>query len=196
MFQKNNSIKGLIIISLYIFLIALSKFIPHQENFSAITGLVIFGGFMFGKKKDFFIITIAALFIIDIIYNNFIHPESFPERKGFILFADYMIWVYVSYILIILLSSRVLRRFSYFKLLFTALGGSVLFYLITNFAWVYSYSLYTKDLAGVVESYLAAWPFFRTSLVSNVMFSFLIFGMYDLVINRYLIKSSVFSISK
>ncbi|MBK7094361.1 MAG: hypothetical protein IPH57_04605 [Saprospiraceae bacterium] len=188
--------KGILIISLYIFLIALSKIIPHQENYSAITGLVIFGGFMFGKKKDFFLITLVAIFVVDVIFNNFIHPEYFPERTGFILFEDYMIWVYLSYVLIIVLSSRFLKKFSYLKLLFTSLGSSIIFFLITNFAWLYSTQLYPRDFNGLLMSYAAALPFFRTSLISDLFFGFLIFGVYDFIIKRYFIRSSVFSLSK
>lgn len=196
MFKNYNTLKGILIISLYIFLIALSKIIPHQENYSAITGLVIFGGFMFGKKKDFFLITLVAIFVVDVIFNNFIHPEYFPERTGFILFEDYMIWVYLSYVLIIVLSSRFLKKFSYLKLLFTSLGSSIIFFLITNFAWLYSTQLYPRDFNGLLMSYAAALPFFRTSLISDLFFGFLIFGVYDFIIKRYFIRSSVFSLSK
>lgn len=196
MVNKNNKAKGILIISLYIFLIALSKIIPHQENYSALTGLVIFGGFMFGKKRDFFFITLAALFIVDVIFNNYIHREYFPEKTGFILFDDYMIWVYLSYLLIILMSSRILNKFNYLRLLFTTLGSSIVFFLITNFSWLYSTQLYSRDFNGLIQSYIAALPFFRTSLISDLFFSFLIFGVYDLFLSRYFLKSTVYSINK
>jgi hypothetical protein len=194
--KDKNTLKGFIIISIYILVIALSKLIPHTENFSAITGMVIFGGFMFGRQKNFFLITIVALFFTDFIFNNYVHPEYFPHRTGLVFFSGYMIWVYLSYALIILLASFFLRKFSYLKLFSTAIAGSIVFYLITNFAWLYPATLYSRDFAGIIQSYAAALPFFRTSLVSDVLFSFLIFGVYDLVVNRYFIKSSVFSVSK
>jgi hypothetical protein len=196
MFKNNNTLKGVLLISLYIFLVALSKIIPHQENYSAITALVIFGGFMFGKKKDFFVITLLAIFVVDVIFNNYIHPEYFPKRTGFVLFEDYMIWVYLSYVLIIVLSSKFLKKFNYLKLLFTTLGSSIIFFLITNFAWLYSTQLYSRDFNGLLLSYTAALPFFRTSLISDLLFGFLIFGVYDLIIKRYFLSSSVFPISK
>jgi hypothetical protein len=174
----------------------LSKIIPHGENYSAIGGLVIFGGFMFGRKRNFLIITVLSLYIVDFFFNNFIHPEYFPNKSGLIFFDDYMIWVYLSYLLIILLSSVSLKKFSYLKLMFTSLGGSILFFLITNFAWLYTTpQLYPRDFSGLIASYTAALPFFRGSLISDLVFSFLIFGVYDLVINRYLIKSSFYSLS-
>ena len=174
----------------------MSKFIPHTENFSAVTGMVIFGGFMFGRQKSFFIITILALFFTDFIFNNYIHPEYFPVRTGLVFFSSYMIWVYLSYGLIIMLSSKFLRKFSYLKRFSTALVSSMIFYLITNFAWLYPVSLYSRDLNGIIQSYTAALPFFRTSLVSDILFSFMIFGIYDLVVSRYFIKSPVYSVSK
>lgn len=187
--------KNILLISLYIFLIALSKFIPHQGNFSAIGGMVIFGGFMFGKKKDFFLITLISLFIVDFIFNNYVHPEYLKDRNELILFDYSMIWVYLSYILIVFCSSAYLKHFSYSKLFLTSIGSSVIFYLVTNFAWLYRDTFYTKDFNGLIASYTAALPFFKTSLASNIIFSFIIFGFYDIFYNRYFVKSSKFSLN-
>jgi hypothetical protein len=187
--------KNILLISIYILVIALSKFIPHVGNFSAIGGMVIFGGFMFGKKKDFFLITLISLFLVDFIFNNYVHPEYFKERNGLILFDYSMIWVYLSYILIVLGSSVSLKQFSYSKLFFTSIGSSLVFYLITNFAWLYRDTFYSRDLTGLIASYTAAIPFFKTSLASNIIFSFIIFGFYDLVYNRYFVKSIKFSLN-
>lgn len=192
---ENKMKKNILLISLYIFLIALSKFIPHQGNFSAIGGMVIFGGFMFGKKKDFFLITIISLFIVDFIFNNYVHPEYIKNRNGIVLFDYSMIWVYLSYILIILGTSALLKHFSYAKLFLTSLGSSLVFYLITNFAWLYRDTFYTRDLNGLISSYTAALPFFKTSLASNIIFSFIIFGFYDFIYSRYFIKSNKFSLN-
>ncbi|MGE5355951.1 MAG: DUF6580 family putative transport protein [Deltaproteobacteria bacterium] len=194
--MKNTDSKSLILISIYFLIISLSKFIPHGENISAVGGLIIFGGFIFGRNWNFLIISLISLYAVDFVFNNFIHPEYFQDNSGLIFFDDYMIWVYLSYLLIIVMSSAILRKFSYMKLFFASIGGSILFFLITNFAWLYTTQLYPRDFGGLMASYIAALPFFRSSLLSDVVFSFFIFGLYDLVINRYFIKSNVYSLIK
>ena len=177
-------------------IIAFSKFLPHEANFSPIAGLAIFGGFMFGKRKEFFLVTILALFVSDFVLNNFVHPEYFPDREGLVIFAPYMTGVYLSIIIMVLFARIILKRFNYLKLIITSLGSSLIFYLITNFVYLYSTSMYPHNFAGMIESYIAAVPFFRTSLVSDLIFSIAIFGIYHLVSSRIFEKTSIFSISK
>ncbi len=63
-----------------------------------------------------------------------------------------------------------------------ALGSSVSFFLITNFAvWAAGYVGYPKTLAGLAASYTAALPFFRPGLASDLMFSAIFFGLPALV---------------
>ena len=63
------------------------------------------------------------------------------------------------------------------------MAGSISFYLITNFAeWAF-YDLYPHTAAGLIEGYVAAIPFFRNTLASDLLFSVLIFGTYWLAVS-------------
>ncbi len=190
--KNKKSITAIILVSAYILIIAGSKLLPHPENFTPLLGLAIFGGAMFLKKRMFLIITIAALFISDFIFNNFVHPEYISNKSGLIFFADYMIWVYLSILLVIFGASFALKKFSYLRLLITSIGGALVFYLITNFgAWLSSPELYTRDLSGLLQSYRAGIPFFRGTIISNIVYSFVIFGLYD-IIARYIFRKHHF----
>lgn len=64
----------------------------------------------------------------------------------------------------------------------SALGSSVSFFLISNFAvWLAGYVVYPKTLAGLGACYVAGIPFFRNDLVSTLMFSALFFSIPVLV---------------
>ncbi len=194
--DKKNIITP-VLISLYILIIAGIKLLPHPDNFTPIMGLAIFGGAMFLRKKMFLYITLIALFISDFIFNNFVHPEYFANKKGIVFFADYMIWVYLSILLIIFIASYILKKFSYVKLFFTAIGGAIVFYLITNFgSWLSLPELYTRDFSGLMDSYRAGIPFFRNTLASNIIFSFIVFGIYDIVVRFVFRLKGVYSFSE
>jgi hypothetical protein len=61
------------------------------------------------------------------------------------------------------------------------LGASVLFYLITNFGvWIDPVSAYPKNFDGLVQSYIAAIPFFRNTLTGDLVYTGVLFGVYEL----------------
>ncbi len=63
-----------------------------------------------------------------------------------------------------------------------ALAGSVLFYLVTNWAvWVWS-PMYAPTWAGLVASYAAGIPFFRNTLLGDLFFTGAFFGCYVAVV--------------
>ena len=51
--------------------------------------------------------------------------------------------------------------------------GSLIFYIITNFgAWISS-DMYEKNLNGLFSSYVMALPFFKNTLISTLIFSYI-----------------------
>lgn len=59
-----------------------------------------------------------------------------------------------------------------------ALAGSVLFYLVTNWAvWMWS-PMYAPTWAGLASSYAAGIPFFRNTLLGDLMFTGAFFSCY------------------
>lgn len=59
-----------------------------------------------------------------------------------------------------------------------ALLGGLQFYLVTNFVQWLADPQYTKDLAGMLHCYTAAIPFYRNTLVGDLFFSGLFFGLH------------------
>jgi len=58
--------------------------------------------------------------------------------------------------------------------------SAVLFFVISNFgAWLVM-GEYPPNLAGFLTCYVRAIPFFRNTLVSNVAYTFALFGLYEL----------------
>lgn len=64
----------------------------------------------------------------------------------------------------------------------TSLLGSTIFYLVTNAAVWASWSMYPKTAAGLLQSYVAGLPFFRNTLIGDLGYVSLFFGLYALVV--------------
>lgn len=63
-----------------------------------------------------------------------------------------------------------------------ALAGSVQFFAISNLGmWLTPGGLYSHTLSGLVNCYVAAIPFFRNTLLSDVVYAGAFFGLHALL---------------
>jgi hypothetical protein len=103
----------------------------------------------------------------------------------FLGFHGTMIWVYGSLIIItamgFLLNSGVTPNNG----AIATLGGSLLFFLVTNFGVWASGSFYPKTAEGLISCYAAGIPFFGNTLAGSVFYSGLMFFGYE-QIRKYL----------
>jgi len=94
-----------------------------------------------------------------------------------------------SYALIALVGSHWLQKLSVRRIFALGVGSSVFFFIVTNFAvWITS-GMYAHTLAGLQQCFVMALPFFRNTLLSDVLYSGILFGLYELATKSY--KSEV-----
>jgi len=141
-----------------------ARFLPHPANFAPIGAIAIFSGIYLPKKLAI-ILPLAAMFFSDIFIGFYAWPIMLSVYSGFIIMA------------VIGLAVRKNKKLS------TVLGGtilgSVIFYLVTNGAvWAFG-SLYSHDLAGLLQSYIMAIPFFRNSLLGDLFYTGALVGAYE-----------------
>lgn len=149
---------------LLIILGILLRLLPHPPNFAPITALGLFGG-VYLQKKYAFILPLTALLISDLVI-------------GF--YGTMMLFVYGSFILSGLIGLWVKKHKTVTNVFLASLLSSILFYLITNFGvWLMSHSYYTKDLTGLLQSYILAIPFFRNTLLGDLFYAGLFFGSLE-----------------
>jgi len=140
---------------------AVLRVVPHPWNFAPIGGMALFGGAVLPLGVGI-VVPLAALALSDAILGFY---------PGFV-------WVYGSFVLIGLLGLTLRRRRTPARIIAAALASSVLFFLITNFGeWLGP--LYPHSLAGLWASYLAGIPFFRNTVVSDLVYSLAFFGVYE-----------------
>ncbi len=91
-----------------------------------------------------------------------------------------MISVYLSFALVGLIGIWLKKHKSAYTILGGALMGSALFFLVTNFAvWAFG-SLYPRTWTGLLTCYAAAIPFFKNTLMGDVFYVGVLFGIYEL----------------
>lgn len=143
------------------------RLLPHPANFAPVAALALFGG-VYLSKKTAILIPLAALGISD----YFLGYYSFGV----------MLSVWGSFLLVGLIGLFIRKRKSITKIIVGTLSGSILFFVITNFAvWFFS-NWYEKTFSGLVKCFYLALPFFRNSLLGDIFYVGVFFGTYELVL--------------
>lgn len=143
-------------------------YIPHLPNFAPIAAMALFGG-VYLSKKYALIIPLAAMIISD-IFIGFYNPWIMSS-------------VYGSFLLIGLIGLYLRNHKTVPNVIGASLIGSVLFFLLTNFAvWAVPHSLYPHTLQGLMNSYMMGLPFFRNTLMGDLFYTGAMFGLMEVVL--------------
>lgn len=153
------------------------RLLPHIPNFTPIAAIALFGG-VYLNKKYALVLPLAAMILSDFVLG---FGQSTP-------------YVYAGFVLTSLIGLWLRTHKTFTNVLLGTLLSSVLFFLITNFGFWLSFSLYPKTFAGQMEAYFMALPFFRNSLLGDLFYTGVMFGSYEFV--KALIARKSFATSK
>lgn len=148
-------------------LASLLRLAPHLPNVAPIGAIALFAGARL-TGRWIWLVPIAALLATDALIGWYT--------------PAIMATVYGSFALIALLGRFLKNRSTVPSILGFSLIGSVFFFLTTNFAvWTWTL-MYPPTAAGLVASYVNALPFFRNSVLGDLGYTALIFGLYALAV--------------
>lgn len=165
------------------------RLLPHLPNFTPITAMALFGSAKLGKKYGL-LVPFVALVLSDylLLYINpyQVDLSGFKPLSSMFHSTTLFVWgsFFISGLIGLWLRKRAVPR--------TILGGTLLaslqFFIITNFGvWISGY--YPQSLAGFLDCYIQALPFFRMTVLGDLFYSALFFGGYALI-NRLILKLS------
>lgn len=155
-------------IYLIIILAALTRVLPHMPNVAVVTAVAIFAGSVFSFRR-----ALGITFLVRLLSDLAI---------GFFAWKI-MVAVYIAHLLGVLFGRWIGDgAVSFNRFIKVGVSGLVvagLFFLITNFA--YLYAEYPHTWAGVVQAYANGLPFLRGTLIGDMGFSLALFVAYDAV---------------
>ncbi len=169
MSTKTKLIVSIVLISLGV----VTRLLPHWWNFTPLAAIALFSGVYLGQRYA------VGLPVVTMLLSDLV--IGFYEWQ-------LMLAVYGSFILVGVIGMMVKKHKNVETVLASSIVASVLFYLITNFAvWQFSF-WYAKNLTGLAQSYIAALPFFRSSLLGDLFYVTLLFGIYEVILRLNLAK--------
>lgn len=164
---------NLLLISLISLIIILARLLPHVPNFSPLVSVMLFAGF-YSQQKKYLLLPLVALFISDIFIGFYQWQVMLSLYGTLLLIAG--LGIYANHY------KNILNTIS------STLGSALLFFLITNLAVWHFGNWYTHDLSGLSLCFTLAVPFFKSTLSSTLLYSSLLFGIYET--SQYFIRLS------
>lgn len=143
-----------------ILLAAAARLLPHPPNVTPLTAMALLGGAYLSRGQAL-LLPLAALFASDLVLG--LHA-TVP-------------FVYGSFVLVALLGTLLRADRRPGRLAVAALASSALFFVVTNLGTWLVAGLYTRDLQGLAACYAAALPFLRNSLLGDLAYTALLFGL-------------------
>jgi hypothetical protein len=167
--EKENIMRSLILATVLILVAAFSRLIPHPANFTPLAAMALVGG-AYLDRRFALAVPFAALILSDAIIG----------------FHSLMPYVYGSFLAIGGIGLLLQGRKRPLPVLGASLASSVLFFVVTNFGvWISgSGMIYPRTATGLAECYTLALPFFRNTITGDLVYTALLFGVFEFA-SRY-----------
>jgi hypothetical protein len=143
----------------------LSRIVLHTPNFSPILSLALLGG-VYLKGRQPFWVPLVLMALTDAVLG----------------FHNAMLYTWGSILMISLLGSWLKRHKNWSNILSTSVLSSALFFVVTNFGAFLSF--YPHTWSGLQQCYIAAIPFYRSTLVSTLGYSLALFSLWEFLLSR------------
>ncbi|WP_432712649.1 DUF6580 family putative transport protein [Pedobacter sp.] len=147
-------------------------------NFTPIGAMAMFGGAYFSDKIKAYAVPMLTLFVSDLLLN-------FMYYQKFVLFYEGAFWVYLSFALMVF-AGTFLKKINVVNLFLASFATVFIHWLISDIGVVLmTGSIYPQTFNGYLTALIAAIPFERNLLVSNLVFGFLMFGAFELAKSKF-----------
>lgn len=146
--------------ALFLFLGVISRLIDHPANFTPIGALIIF----YGAKKGSFNAALLAISIM--VISDVLLGFSFAS-----------IFVYTGFVIYALTAKLYKTKFG---IITAPVISSIIFFVVTNFG-VWLGPWYEHNIEGLMKCFTLAIPFYRNTVLGDIVFIFLIYLAYQTI---------------
>jgi hypothetical protein len=154
-----------------------ARLMPHMPNFTPVAASALFAGAVFRTRTLAFVVPLTAMMFSDCVLG------FYDWRVMSVVYVALMVPAAFGLLIRYLRASALL-----FPL---ALAGSVLFFIATNCAvWMFS-GIYAHDATGLIKCYVAALPFFQYTLMGDLFWTVVLFGVFWLGRRAFVTKRAM-----
>ena len=164
--------------------VAARLYCEHLPNFAPVAGASLFAGWYFSRRTFALLTPILIMGISNLWLGSYNTIVLVSVISCFIVSGFAGMYLRNGFN-----SSRKNEEASFpvrsrLAILGATVGGSILFFVVTNFAVWMAFSSHS-----LVQTYIQAIPFYRFTLYGDLFFTFVLFGSYELIV----VSRSVFN---
>ncbi len=161
----------------YLFVLAaiVLRLLPHPWNVTPLGAMFLFSGATFRSKRASLLVPLVAVLLSDYAVIHFIYGG---------LYAWFSPYTWTGFLAVGLLGWTLRRKLTVPRVAVASLAGSVAFFLLSNLGVWVAWKLYPPTFGGLIDCYVAALPFFRNSLLGDLVYAGLMFGSYEWLRHR------------
>ena len=160
----------------WVILGVIGRLIPHIPNFTPMTSLSLFAGSKLSRATAFMTLFFALL-VSDILLAII---------NGYPVFSYWTLFSYSGFAIMVLAGSKLNANNSLTKTAIYITSSSAGFWLWTNFGVWLTSGLYSKNIVGLFNCYIAAIPFLRNEMVGDIVWGLVVFGAFSVAHKRVL----------
>lgn len=160
---RNQSLLLVLIVAVVV--AAITRLLPHPPNFSPLVAAALFSGAVITDRRLALLVPLAAMLLSDLVLG----------------FHTTMAFVYLALALVVGVGSLLGKRRAPLLLGGVGVAGALVFFVVSNAGVWLQGSLYAHSLAGLIDCYLLALPFFPSTLLATLLYGALLFGAEQLL---------------
>ena len=155
----------------FVVLGAASRLIDHPWNFTPVLAIALFGGACFRSGFQGLGVTLGILALSDVMLSfRTDYPLIYPDLP----------FNYGAFALAVALGTLLRNRRRVLPIVGVSMSASLVFFLVSNFGvWLVG-GLYPRTWTGLLECYALGVPFYKFTFAGDVVYSFLLFGLFAL----------------
>lgn len=161
---------------------AVGRIIPVMDNFAPIGALALFAGAMLPRLWYAWIVPVVGLLLGDVLISIVKNHILWTQSAGFAMqrLFDLSAFIFIAWLGRAVLSTN---RTSW-RIGFSTLASSAIFFIISNFGvWLICQFqpetglAYAPTLGGLINCYYMGLPFYRGTLLGDLIYSAIFFGL-------------------
>jgi hypothetical protein len=152
----------------YLFLIfaAVFRFLPHPMAFTPVGASLLFFGARRPRSQAW--IPVLLLALSDVLLTKFVYGYPFKPDQ-------FVTWIW--YGAMVLFGGVLRQNAKPLRLVGASLTVSISFFLLSNLAVWAVWDMYPKTFNGLLTSYVVGLPYFRNTVMGDLLFTFAMFAI-------------------
>lgn len=149
-------------------------------NYSPLAAMALFGSAYFKGNVRPLLFPLMAIFISDVVLFTTVYKDY---GNGFLY--DGWVWVYGAFLLIAVSAKLIIRKISVQRIAAAIITAVLIHWLVTDFGVWLGSKIYTQTWSGFMACLAAAIPFELRLLAATIVYSTIMFGIFELMQRKY-----------